>query len=320
MDDGLVCSDNESLISDIIEYLRKYFEMRCTAADLFVGLSIHRDRLAKTLFLSQPAYIKKILKRFNMLDCRPRSLPAEPGHHLQRSTEKNESKETMPYREAVGSLMYLTVATRPDISYSVGQVSQFCENPEPSHWEAVKRILSYLRGTSLHGIRFGPVTDGLRGFTDSDYAGDVCTRRSTSGFLFLLHGGPVGWSSRRQSCVALSTTESEYVAACEAAREGVWLQRLLRDINMVSERPLELQCDNQSAIQLIKNPVFHQRTKHIDVRYHFIRELQEKGDINVTYVPTEKQLADPLTKPLPNPRFSLLRELTGIVAVPTNLI
>jgi hypothetical protein len=285
-----------------------------------VGLSIHRDRLAKTLFLSQPAYIKKILKRFNMLDCRPRSLPAEPGHHLQRSTEKNEPKETMPYREAVGSLMYLTVATRPDISYSVGQVSQFCENPEPSHWEAVKRILSYLRGTSLHGIRFGPVTDGLRGFTDSDYAGDVCTRRSTSGFLFLLHGGPVGWSSRRQSCVALSTTESEYVAACEAAREGVWLQRLLRDINMVSERPLELQCDNQSAIQLIKNPVFHQRTKHIDVRYHFIRELQEKGDINVTYVPTEKQLADPLTKPLPNPRFSLLRELTGIVAVPTNLI
>ena len=320
VDDGLVCSDNENLISDIIEYLRKYFEMRCTAADLFVGLSIHRDRLAKTLFLSQPAYIKKILKRFNMLDCRPRSLPAEPGHHLQRSTEKNEPKETMPYREAVGSLMYLTVATRPDISYSVGQVSQFCENPEPSHWEAVKRILSYLRGTSLHGIRFGPVTDGLRGFTDSDYAGDVCTRRSTSAFLFLLHGGPVGWSSRRQSCVALSTTESEYVAACEAAREGVWLQRLLRDINMVSERPLELQCDNQSAIQLIKNPVFHQRTKHIDVRYHFIRELQEKGDINVTYVPTEKQLADPLTKPLPNPRFSLLRELTGIVAVPTNLI
>jgi hypothetical protein len=109
------------------------------------------------------------------------------------------------------------------------------------------------------------------------------------------------------------------VAACEAAREGVWLQRLLVDINLGSERPLRIMCDNQSAIQLIKNPVFHQRTKHIDVRFHFVRELQEKGDINVIYVSTDNQLADPFTKPLPNPRFSILRELAGIVPVPTDL-
>jgi hypothetical protein len=319
VDDCLICSNNGSSILDIVKHLNEHFDMRCTVANHFVGLSIHRDRQTKTLFLSQPIYIKKILQRFNMANCRPRNLPAEPGHHLHRSAEKGRQEETMPYREAVGSLMYLMVATRPDISFSVGQVSQFCEDPEPSHWEAVKRILSYLQGTSSHGIRFGPGTDGLKGFTDSDYAGDVVSRRSTTGFIFLLHEGPVGWSSRRQSCVALSTTEAEYVAACEAAREGVWLQRLLVDINLGSERPLRIMCDNQSAIQLIKNPVFHQRTKHIDVRFHFVRELQEKGDINVIYVSTDNQLADPFTKPLPNPRFSILRELAGIVPVPTDL-
>lgn len=227
----------------------------------------------------------------------------------------------MPYREAVGSLMYLTVVTRPDISFAVGQVSQFCEYPEQNHWEAVKRILSYLCGTPNHGIRFGPGTDGLKGFTDSDYAEDVPSRRATTGFLFLLHGGPVDWSRRRQSCVALSTTESEYVAACEAAREGVWIKRLLiMDMNLGSEKLLLVMCDNQSAIQLIKNPVFHHRTKHIDIRYHFIRELQENGEINVNYVSTENQLANPFTKPLPNPRFSVLRELAGIVAVLFDLI
>jgi hypothetical protein len=195
-----------------------------------------------------------------MANCRPRNLPAEPGHHLHRNAEKGRQEEAMPYREAVGSLMYLIMATRPDISFSVGQVSQFCEDPEPSHWEDVKRNLSYLQDTSSHGIRFGPGTDGLKGFTDSDYAGDVVSRRSTTGFIFLPHGGPVGWSSRRQSSVALSTTESEFVAACEAAREGVWLQRLLVDINLGSERPLRIMCDNQSAIQLIRCFIREQNT------------------------------------------------------------
>jgi hypothetical protein len=143
VDDCLICSNNGSSILDIVKHLNEHFDMRCTVANHFVGLSIHRDRQTKTLFLSQPIYIKKILQRFNMANCRPRNLPAEPGHHLHRSAEKGRQEETMPYREAVGSLMYLMVATRPDISFSVGQVSQFCEDPEPSHWEAVKRILSY---------------------------------------------------------------------------------------------------------------------------------------------------------------------------------
>ena len=149
-----------------------------------------------------------------------------------------------------------------------GQVSQFCESPGSSHWDAVKRILAYLQGTSTFGIRFGGVKSDLIGFSDSDYAGDVDTRQSTSGFVFMLHGGPVAWSSQRQSCVALSTTEAEFIAACEATKEGVWLQRLVSEVVPDWKPPFKLMCDNQSAIRLIKNPEFHQRSKHIAVRYH----------------------------------------------------
>ncbi len=158
----------------------------------------------------------------------------------------------------------------------------------------------------------------MRGFSDSDYAGDPSTRRSTSGFIFVLCGGPVAWSSRRQPCVALSSTEAEFVASCDAAKEGVWLKRLLSEMMPGFNGPIPLMCDNQSAIQLVRNPVFHQRTKHIDVRFCFVRERQETGDINVLYIPSVDPLADPLTKPLRNPRFTILRELSGIISMPGN--
>ena len=197
-----------------------------------------------------------------------------------------------------------------------GQVSQFCESPGSSHWDAVKRILAYLQGTSTFGIRFGGVKSDLIGFSDSDYAGDVDTRQSTSGFVFMLHGGPVAWSSQRQSCVALSITEAEFIAACEATKEGVWLQRLVSEVVPDWKPPFKLMCDNQSAIRLIKNPEFHQRSKHIAVRYHFIRDLYEQGELGIEHLSTDLQLADQLTKALPYPRFSELRGKIGIVDVP----
>ena len=321
VDDGLVCSDNGDIIKEIVHYLSKHFDMRCAPAHHFVGLSIHRNRQERTLYVSQPDYIKRTLLRFQMGNCNPKGLPADPGCRLEKSQDSVEScPEKMPYREAIGSLMYLMLASRPDIAFAVNQVSQFCEKPNQNHWTAVRRIFAYLQGTSEYGIRFGPVSNGLIGYTDADYAGDLETRRSTTGYLFLLHGGPVAWISRRQSCVSLSTTESEFVAACETTREGIWLQRLLKDLSQGPADPITIMCDNQSAIQLIKNPVFHQRTKHIDVRFHFIREHLEAGNIKVLYVPTNDQIADPFTKPLPNPRFSVIRTQMGIVAVPTNLI
>ena len=316
VDDGLVISDDANLVTQVIEYLKKYFEMRCTHANHFVGISITRNRRDKVLYLSQPDYIKKILKKFHMTDCHPKDLPASPGCRLVLNVGE-DSLEDVPYREAIDSLLYLTIVSRPDIAFAVGQAAQFSENPQKHHWVAVRRIFAYLKGTQDYGIRFGPNHDCLRGYSDSDFAGDLNSRRSTTAFIFILNGGPVAWASRRQPCVTLSSTESEFVAACEAAKEAVWLKRLMKNAMPEWNESIPLMCDNQSTIQLIRNPVFHQRTKHIDVKYYFVRERQEAGDVDFAYISTNDQLADPLTKILPNPRFSSLRELMGILPVPS---
>ncbi len=224
--------------------------------------------------------------------------------------------EAVPYREAVGCLMYITTTTRPEIAFAVGQVSKFCQNPGAAHWNAVKRILSYLAGTINHGLCFGGGSPTTAGYTDADYAGDKDNFRSTTGFIFMLHGGPVSWSSRRQTCTALSTTESEFVAACETSKEGVWLTRLMEDIRGEKSGPMPLYCDNEAAIRLVKNPEFHQRTKHIDVKYYFIRDQQENGTIDMQHISTTNQLADIFTKSLPRPRFLMLREMIGVTAPP----
>jgi hypothetical protein len=315
VDDGLVCSNSSKAISDIINYLADHFEMRSSEANHFVGLSIFRNRKEKTLYLSQPEYTEKILQRFHMDGCHPVSLPATPGAFLNK--EENLKKTIqVPFKEAIGSLMYLMLSSRPDIAFALNQASQFCENPQAAHWAAVKKIFSYLQGTKNYGLRYGPSLVAPVGYSDSDYAGDINTRQSTSGFIFLLNEGPIAWSSRRQNCVALSTTEAEYVAACEAAKESVWLRRLLLEIIPDWKQPLPLLCDNISSIELTRSPKFHQRTKHIDVRFHFIRAQQEAKEIDVKYTPTTEQLADPFTKPLPNPRFSILRKAIGVVPVP----
>ena len=315
VDDGLVCGSNNEVVQQVIEYLGKHFAMRSSSAESFVGILITRDRKQKTLYLSQPDYTKKVIRRFHMSDCFPKKIPAYPGSHLSQSQSLYATVD-VPYKEAIGCLMYLMLVSRPDIAYAVNQASQFCERPGSAQWEAVKRILAYLQETSTFGIRFGNARSDLTGFSDSDYAGNVDTRQSTSGFVFMLNGGPVAWSSRRQSCVALSTTEAEFIAACEATKEGVWLQRLVSGIMPQVKIPFELLCDNQSAIRLIKNPEFHQRSKHIAVRYHFIRDLHEAGTLTVRHISTDLQVADSFTKALPFPRFSNLRGNIGVLNVP----
>lgn len=232
VDDGLVASSKKELLSDIIQYLKIHFEITFGPADVFVGLLITRDRPNRTLHLSQPNYINKILTKFNMLDCHPKGTPADPNSRLTANTSPLSPSESFPYREAVGSLMYCMISTRPDISYAVGQVAQFSNNPGKPYWEAVKRILAYLKGTADYGICFIGSTNNslLSTFSDADYAGDLDSRRSTTGYLLMLNQGPVAWTSRRQQCTTLSTTEAEYVAACEATKETVWMRNLLQHV------------------------------------------------------------------------------------------
>jgi hypothetical protein len=168
--------------------------------------------------------------------------------------------------------------TRPDLNYAVGQVAKYSSNPDQSHINAVKRIFAYVKGTADYGICFGSKKDDcLIAFCDADYAGDIDTRRSTTGYVVMLNGGPVTWGSRQQQCVSLSTTEAKYVAACETTRQISWFRNLLQDVGIVQKAPTPLFCDNQGAIHLSKNPEKHKRTKHIDVQYHYVRKAKQRG-------------------------------------------
>ena len=208
--------------------------------------------------------------------------------------------------------MYLMAMSRLDICLAVNQVAQFVQKPEALHWEAVKRIFAYLVKTPHHGLCYGK--DGetqLNGYTDADFAGDLTTRKSTTGFVFMFNGGPVSWASRRQRSIALSTTDAEFFAVSEGAREAIWLKRLLQEIG-IKVNKVPIRCDNKCAIQLVYNPENHQRTKHIDVKYFYVREQQEKGVLDISYIHTDEQIADIFTKPLLRPRFEKLRDLIGV--------
>lgn len=199
--------------------------------------------------------------------------------------------------------------------YAVNIVSRYQNNPREAHWNAVKRIFKYLKLTQECGILYKQDTNNknvIRAYSDADYANDVETRRSTTGYVFLLSSAAVTWNSRRQHSVALSTTESEFVAASEATKEAIWVKQLLSEIYHSESFDLILYIDNQSAIRLIKNPIFHKRTKHIDIRYNFVRERYENNDIDIMFVSTRDQVADIFTKALARNKFEYFRQLLGM--------
>lgn len=317
VDDGLIFSSQTSAIDTVLDQLSNCFEVKIIEeANYFVGIEIKRDLKQGKMFLKQSSYIKDIIKRFAMEDANPVSMPEDQHSNLAAMEDSKLVDNSVPYRQAVGSLMFLATVTRPDISHAVGVASRFLNSPNNAHWNAVKRIIRYLIGTPNHGIEFDKNGNtNLCGFTDSDYASDTQTRRSTSGYVYKLCNGPITWSSKRQPTVTLSTTEAEYVAAAQATKEAIWLQKLLLDIQEEVTKPTILNVDNQSSIKLIRNPEFHNRTKHIDIQYHFVREKYEDGHIVPIYVNTLEQQADILTKALPRNRFQELRRKLGIVEI-----
>ncbi len=267
---------NEDEILRIRENLSVRFQMKeLGQVEHFLGLEV--DRTPEGIFLHQKKYSTDLLKKFGMSDCKPVSTPMEPNVKMCANEGRVLEDATM-YRKLVGSLINLTL-TRPDISYVVGVVSRYMQNPKKPHLEAVRRILRYVKNTLDHGIMYKKGGDvKLVGYCDADYAGDHDTRRSTTGYLFMLGYGAVSWCSKRQPTVSLSTTEAEYRAAAMAAQESTWLKQLLENLHQRTEYVIPLYCDNLSAIRLAENPVFHARTKHVEVHYHFIREkiLQEE--------------------------------------------
>lgn len=308
IDDGIIAATDERDISNLIEHLTKHFEIRVLDAKYFIGLEIDQ-KLDGSIHVSQRAYAKKVLSKFRMIDCHAVSTPAETVIVQDKMDGKTID---YPYREAVGSLMYLAIGTRPDIAYAVGRASRHLNNPSQSDVNSVKRIFKYLRGTIELGIIYKSKSKfDLNCYSDSDYGGDPETRRSTTGFVLNLGSSAISWSSQLQSCVALSSTEAEYIASSQAIKELIWVDNLVGEL-FIQYESKRLFMDNQSAIRLIKNPVFHKRTKHIDIMYHFIRERFSGGFFDLAYIPTSDQVADIFTKALGREKFVKFRSLMGM--------
>eukprot|EP00253_Pinus_taeda_P003453 PITA_03453 len=214
-----------------------------------------------------------------------------------RTDEEKQYMSHVPYANVVGNLMYAMVSKRLEISHAVGVVSRFMENPGKEHWQVMKWVLRYLRGTSDHCIVFNGSEGSVCGYVDVDYAGDLDKRRSTTGYVFTLAGGAISWISKLQETIALSTTEAEYIATSYASKEAIWLKGLLDEIGRTQEK-VNVLCDSQSAIHLATNLAYHSRTKHIDVRYHFLRHVIYGRKVALQKVHTRENCADIFTNPV----------------------
>jgi hypothetical protein len=275
-------------------------------------LGIEVDQKNDYITVRQSGYARKVLGQFGMQDCNSTKVPTDPGCKLD-SDKEGVPVDSTEYRRMVGCLRYL-LHTRPDLSYSVGVTSRFMEKPTVMHVKAIKQILRYLHGTLNLGLVYvrGGSAGHLAGYSDSDHGSDVMQRRSTGGMAFYLGENLITWNSYKQKTVSLSSCESEFKAATAAAQQALWLRSLFSEVMKQKPDIVTLYVDNNSAIALMKNAVFHGRSKHIDIKYHFIRECIEEGQIMVKRVGTNEQKADALTKPLPMGKLSVMIHLLGV--------
>lgn len=313
VDDGLMLCECMKAIEIVLEHLKSKFKITSGEANEFVGIEIKRDRPNRSIKLSQPGYIAKIIDRFGFGSAHAVSTPAEAGLYASRSAKENKSIVDVPYREAIGSLLFAARVTRPEIEFAVNYLSQFCNEPTVSDWNAVGYVFRYLQGTRDLGIVYANRGSGsvLTGYTDSDLAGCPITRRSRSGFVFILNGGLVTWTSRRQSTVAPSTSDAEYMALFDGVREAVWLKRFLSELN-VKCTAVPIYVDNQTAISIAGNREDSRKSKYIEIKYHYTRERIDGGDVIISFVKSEDQLADIFTKPLEKCKFVGLRDRLNV--------
>lgn len=318
VDDILLISNNEDHIKSMKYELNKKFEMKDLGRiNNCLGIEFKQSEDRKTITMCQEKYSREILKRFGMVECKPVTSPLDANVKLQKC--ESVEKSVYPYQSLIGSLMYLATSTRPDLSYPVSMLSQFNNCYSQVHWSAAKRVLRYLQKTIDHGIVFRKIDDNLVGYADSDWGNSIDDRRSYTGFVFTLSGACISWESRKQRTVALSSTEAEYMALSDASKEVLHLKKLLFDLHE-SVTTVTVFNDNQGARQLARNPVFHNRTKHIDVRYHFLREVVQNGEIDIRYMPTNRMPADFLTKALPGPKHNYCKSFLKIDTAKLNLL
>jgi len=302
VDDFLVVSVDAAVKDAFKTALAARFKLRDLGpVQQFLGMSITRDRKQRKLTVSSTAHIDAMLQRYNMADARPAPTPLEHMACLRARTDGEERLHlSVPYRGAVGSLLYVAMWTRPDIAFAVSQVARFQADPSVYHWECVKRIFRYLKGTRLLGLTFsgGPAKLTLKGYVDASWGEDLDTRCSQSAYVFMLGNAAISWKSKLQRLVALSSTEAEYISLCTASCEALYLRKLLGDICPDASGPVTLYEDNQSTIKQASSLLSSDRSKHMDIKYRFIKQHVANGDICLEYIPTADQPADALTRSL----------------------
>ncbi|KAJ7971537.1 Retrovirus-related Pol polyprotein from transposon TNT 1-94 [Quillaja saponaria] len=310
VDDLIFIGNNPIMFEDFKKAMTCEFEMTDMGLmSYYLGFEVKQNDGG--IFISQESYAKDVLKKFQMLDSNSVNTPMECGVKLSKH-DVGEKVDPTLFRSLVGSLRYLT-CTRPDILYAVRVVSRYMESPTFTHMKTAKRILRYLRGTLDYGLFYSSshIID-LVGYCDSDFAGDLDDRKSTTGFVFFMGNNAISWVSKKQPIITLSTCEPEYVTATSCTCHAIWLRRLLKELQEPQKEATQIFVDNKSALALAKNPVFHDRSKHIDTRYHFIHECIAKKEVEVKFVKSLDQVADIFTKPLKFEVFQGLRELLGV--------
>jgi transposase InsO family protein len=313
VDDGLLAATDMQDLNLFISRMKAEFEITVKEAAYFLGIEI--EKLPEgSIKISQTGYTRRILERFGFNSCKAVATPmVKLSREEITESGKVDNKTSFPYRQAIGALMFLMIGTRPDLAYSVGYLSRVLDEPSAEDIIKVKRLFRYLAGTVNKGILYRPdyKPGELECYSDADFGGCAATGRSTSGVVILYAGGAVTWLSQRQVIVATSTTESEIIAASEATKEIIWLKRLFCSIVKLRYTPI-LQVDNSAAIKLAQNPEFHRRTKHIDIKYFFVREKVIDGSIDINQISTEHQVADIMTKPLDKGRLSVMCSKMGL--------
>jgi hypothetical protein len=315
VDDLLIVGPSIAEIKKIKRSLRNRFQMTDLGpCSYYLGMSVRRDRQNRILYLSQEAYINKVLQELGMNDCTPISTPTDISPLPENAPEYVCSpQQRVEYQRTIGSLMYIMLGTRGDIAYAVSVASRYLANPGPQHMKLARRILRYLKGTNGLSLTYKGHLQTLKGFTDADWAGCRATRRSTAGYVFNLGSGAISWQSKRQNVVALSTCEAEFIGQTQATKEAIWLRRLLTELNVDQGKSATIIWgDNQGAIALSSNPQYHSRTKHMEIQRKWQGEVQGIGTVELKYTPTAEQIADGFTKPLARNRFEWFRKELGI--------
>jgi hypothetical protein len=283
----------------------------------FLGFEVKHDRVCRTLSLNQRSYIQAMTEKFNLSNAKLTHLPALPGEILSRAQspsnpEERDQMKNVPYAQAIGHVLWPVIISRPDAVFQVNLLAQFVQSPGRVHWNALKRLMCYLHMTrDLWLVIGGSSSPNPVIFSDVDW-GSQTDHHSISRYAMRMGEGAITWSSKKQPVVALSSTESEHIGLTHASKEILWVRQFLGEIFFKFQTPSQLYFDNQGAIALARNNKYHARSKHIDIRYHFICQVLERNDIDITYVPTDQNIADIFTKALLTSKFNHFRNLLGL--------